>query len=840
MKMWAYETEFNTEIKNDADDNYKNPKKPLSDLMAGFLTVVDNALISIKNNGEIETIFKFPYEVHVEQVDIVGKCVVICAKRKGNQSTADTNKVLFCLYANCRVKTVDFTKVKSETTPTEISINNIKFFENFSIVEFPLTTKYYIFGSSVAFTSSVEYCLFVLALEPNQTMQIGLPTVITRSNDTKKISSTRLSTILLYDLLDDVIVDNDRFIIKQGVCIFAIKCNFTSNLYQDKSYANKKIVSAKMSGSNIQHLCLSEETADGIQYKFDDLSDMDTEMSETTNYALNMPSGIYLLIKPKENNLVCNAQQKHSFVVPIGTKFVDCLHIKTKDKLIVLVSNNNEVHYEPSFSLQDNVLVAFSDKWCHNQISFYNDGIVVMCDSGWYFLSVEKQIKIVHNIDSFYLSDCVSTGNNIILKHEFANKNCGPTQMPILTAGCIDAIKQEWVMCNHLSETKKYLVETFNGFVCFNGNNFVRLHEKISLALKNLDPSYYLKLDLDELVANANNYEYEDIIRGITLLVIEELNRYYLHSDLPSDSVQILFKEGESVLDTALLAHKVHRYVSTLEFALIGSQGSGPTRIVCSAIAEEFINRYFKLDGFFLVPNKKFIHESPETKFDLGWLLHNILYSTHLPIIRHLPLSLLCALTGKTAHISELKYYAKLADEDMFNMLSSATIEDLKEAGYENKFDWLAMMCRYSVSDIKLYQPLADGFRSFAYDDPFEKTNLISMDNFISGTYAINVSDLVQKLSDLSEHKHEKFATKLVDKLLNSNNSELKIFAKNLTGTFHLSGDEQICFSDLPKDVFYKFAVCGFTLHISNSIEEIHYDMIISEIFSPQQAKIVN
>jgi hypothetical protein len=519
-----------------------------------------------------------------------------------------------------------------------------------------------------------------------------------------------------------------------------------------------------------------------------------------------------------------------SFVDPLHFFCVDLYEPTYKFQLgLVQTSSNNET------SDCCKILVVHSDYWVTCKPNYFQNGILQYNADKWYYFSIEHQFEVEIDFENHDFVHITTVGDNKYLWYELHDEfqKCSFFKLyKIKSLNCVDH-KFELEIVN---AEKKSLIKGINGFYYFDGHKFSEFHEKVNLFLRDLTEDQIKKLDIDELALNSMDVDFVDNLRTSLVLrtLDKNLNRKYRLSPKPYDEAIVAFTEGEEYLDTVILARKVNRYHSKFTFALIDSSGRGPVRVVSNTIIKEFVNRYFKYDGCFLIPTT-FRNLTSEEKFNLGWIVHNILYITKVPIGCHLPLALLSTLIKREPEEAELEMFAKATDEITYNMLNKLDELSIKAAGYNTRFEWLSMICRYSKKDLELYDSFADGFISFSAENPLKGANLLTADYFISGANTLDLSEMISKLISSSEGTiYELCSEKLVARLVSASEVDIKNFVFNLNGTYHLDGSENVVFGDPEGGVDYKFGVCFNTLTISTKIKPENFDYLIDELFKIQ------
>jgi hypothetical protein len=819
----------------------------------GFLTVIEDALIYIKgHSGKAKTIFTFETKFLVEKLNIAGdNTILICVKNSEHE------RHLICLLEGHRGSIKD-QKKSSVKIISARTLNKLYFYDK--IVIFGLTPEatYYVFGSNVVITSPNDYQLYIYSFSGKTLTSEVLKLPVVKFTSHNCAMAKNFFKVLLCNTIDNVVISDNHCLFRQGASIFCLRPDLTSPCFHDEETVGTKLVGALLNNENkIELLGLVNETETKTKFmtlstetKFE-LTDKRCIMHTLTNKVLKTSH--------KKSNIkykVCDG--KYKFSLPFNAK---CLEfVEVSNGLIVLVSDKSEnACVQPKFELKGDVLIATAIDWNVNSISRYAVGIFALCNNGWCLLSLQASFEIrvttakiasdTHGQEVFgfasvdYVKECSFEMKECIGFYGwvFATRATGsilPTFCRATNASSTASFEPAW------SKKATSLVKISDKYYCFDGSNFVPLHKKISQALLDLTTEQFNKISALEIYKQRQNPDYVTKIMSVHLLEIQPYYRSYSLNDAPCDTQTIMFYEDDNFLKKVLLARKVHSHNKMLNFGLIGSHGSGPSKVVSGMIARQFVEKYFKLDGFFLVPNEKFLSAKDKKKFILGWILHNILHLTNAPIVQHLPLALLCALVRKEATEIELEHYAKLADPETYAMMETMDTLTLKTEGYNDKLDWLSMLCRYSPNDIVHFVPFANGFRSFSLEDHFTEMNLVTMDDFLSGSYVVDPSHIVMKLSkyceDCKKPKQVALATRLVDKLLNASNSELTIFAQNINGIPHLNGKEHIKFDNHMQNAYYKFSVCFSTLYLSDAVEISYHEFLIADLFKIQQARLVN
>jgi hypothetical protein len=678
-------------------------------------------------------------------------------------------------------------------------------------------------------------------------------------------------------------ISGDCLLFQQGKCIYAIYDYGIT--YVINSDSDLFLTGAVIKGNDFQEIGYYKKIT--VSDSTDNLSDKTIfeysshiSNGEILEYNSNINEGIKTLGKNKTLRFTYDPKEKQTSYKTLDNKYVfnmDDKHdivnyVEVEGGLIVMASlkneavetsEENESDYLFKIQKQCNVLICVCDEWHIHFMCKFNNGILQYVVDKWFYISIENHFQIIFEPEldlelkenfCHGLIDFVTLNNEVFVKCIASDESNDPDANAKNTRIAdsvelmaklfrVKTIENNVPVKFEKLTTKKSLVQTPSGFYRFIGDQFVPYHEETNLLLRSLSEkqlkifSAYM-LDKDLLGENFVSELKEISSASVTNL---NLNRSYDVVQKHYGDVTIAFIEGESYLERALLAKKVHMYNSRINFTLLGSFGGGPVKVIANQIIKEFVETYFKFDGPFLIPNNLFRNLPSNTKFELGWLLHNILHLIKKPICHHLPFALLSALIQRKPNIFELEPYAKVFHEQMYLQLNSMNESDLKQAGYETRFEWISMLCRYSDDDLILYEDFARGFRSFSQIDPLKDVNIPTADHFISGSRSIDVTDLVDKLTRgtaLLTDFSKKFSEKIIDKLLNESQDKLRTFVFNLTGTHHLSGNESIRFENVNFD--YKFSVCSNLLTICEKIQMENLDLVLEELFEVQQARMLD
>jgi hypothetical protein len=805
----------------------------------GHLLPFNGALIHIKD-GVAKTVFVFPKDemlnkiwyIEVTQTEDI---IVVF----GND---DVRLNLYCLM-NGHTKFIP----KGEYPQALGDSGNVfaTFYPNISVFNTRYIYGYRIFGSCIAFITRTY--LYIYSTKTKNMSSPHLPTLPIKWKNCENPSSISLIRLCLIEKITGkphkYYTDDHYFVFEQGMCVYRI-CDFKIAFFYTGN-ENETLVGFSANGRFVEKLAFVKKNNERKIYNI-------LDNSEEKDRCIKMISGTKktLLFRPKNDNLEYKTlDKKYKFVIRPDSEIHDFFY--TEQGLIVLIEDGSCASDEILCETQNNVLIVNAKGWQLIEDKPFGAGIFVCKENGWYYLSLDKQFKLnligngpmEHN-----LITVMSMPEGMFIVQEFSQDNIDydhlleDTKFVFPKFYKIKLIQEDsQVELEIIYHKNKSLIRTIDGFYCFDGHQLIGFHEQINLVLSNFSESQLELLDLDLLSKNALDPEFALILKDSALSSIlnDKLDRNYRPVYAPCGDAVVTFAEGDDFLDVVVMAKKVNRHSNRLSFSLIGSIGSGPVRVVSNLIIKEFIESYFVRDGFFWIPTDSFRKMRSKRKRILGWILHNILHLTKTPIGYHLPLAMISSLIQRPPNIFELNHYAKLGDVETYNMLNSMNVLDLQEAGYNTKHDWLSMMCRYSEDDVSLYEPFAQGFRSFSEIDPLNGVNFISADHFLSGSYIIDRSKLVDKLmSSIANIENTKLAEKLIDKLISATESEFQIFVFNLTGTYHLVGDESIIFYK-NSNVDYKFSVCEKRLTISEKIRKRNFKVLFDELFSPKQAKMV-
>jgi hypothetical protein len=834
----------------------------------GFLTIIDNALIYIDDNVA-KTIFVIPDLIEDDRTHIsVTVCGTIILSCKNNEY-----EVVYCLkHGHPRyIPKGDFPKAMYHEYNDRVLAT---FYDK--IIKF--NTDYVdcvIFGSCIAIIGS-EF-MYVYALQPREPIKnTFLPSLgIKWKDDLVSYDDEQLIHIIFTQKNVEVRLSNDSLFYKVGTCVF---CFYDFNILFVNRHANtnKLFIGAEFDGPNLSRISWIKPSTQKYR-TYDIINGVDIEDEAVLIVRTNKTLHLRDLDEKLEYT-----HAEHKFCLEKDYKIHDFIDIH--NGLIVLVSRKiNSEPEEPEepegpeevefkIQYQSNVVIVCSRDWDYQDVINYNGGILQRSGNGWYFISMKDQFEICFNDDgrtdvrpserigttihddgqrpsekkstlgdfydddNFWFYDFVEVNACVFARRYYDDDGNLPKLQKLKSVSFDTPIQLEPV------KMKLSLIRTKNGFNLFDGHEFTGFHEKINLDLKKLSHEQFELLDAEMFFKNRDNLDIvSNLIDKINLMLTNKsISRSYNPLKKPFSDAIIGFVEGERYLETALMACTVNRHNSRLNFALAGSTGPGPVKVVANTIIDEFVTKYFRFDGFFLVPTTVFKTEFEFFHFTMGNLLHNILHVTKTPIGYHLPLALLCGLINRKPHIVELEFYAKLADHQTYDILNSSSQADLQEAGYNSRYEWLCMLCRYAEDDIILYKKFVEGFVTFCGPEsyPLHNANLVSADYFISGSYDVDISTFASKL--MSKIDHDKYFEQFVCRLVSATKSEIKNFVFNLTGTYHLTGQEDIRFDDNLDQVDYKFIVCSNLLVISSGVQMENFDLLIDELFRPLQAKMVN
>jgi hypothetical protein len=812
----------------------------------GIVTFLDGSIIHLKN-GVAKNIFTLPdddfsHSVHL----IVTKCDTLIAVVE-----TKNDKIIYCLFEGHpqSVPEGDSPQVYQVYGDDDKTVLGT-FYPKLTV--FSLGTSGYIyktFGSVLLLMKNCVLFVYFLKKLPKDLVTY-LPSIRPVWKNNMIPSDVSFVRLYMIEKIVNSIMLEDHFFFQQGHCTYLLSqtgmtffYNFTSGEYD--------LTGAFMEGTMLRRLGAATKDRKCKLWRLDKKKESATKGLKTTLTSKKTYKIKYLpeTVDPEQNMLCETIDKKFKFSLKKDQEVVDFK--ETPDGLVVLVKcaamNTMGIvnSLEPIFDLQENVLIAQLDRWYASDLIVWESGLI--CDSpssGFYYISLKEQYKLVFDCEKNHdLLRIIKKSDDIMLIQKAPQSDNISKPIESSKYYKIKSIQKDVpVEIEPYSETKS-LLKTKNGFYCYDGHQFTRFHEQMNLMLKNLTDEQFAALNIDELVANAENLEFIDFMKRRHVFEIKKIiDRDYRSARIKYalGDACVTFLEGEKYLDTALLAREVNKYHNRLVFTLIGSAGGGPTRTVGSTIIREFVEEYFKYDGFCLVPNDKFKSLSDTKLSALGWIFHDVMHVTQAPVGFVMPLAMLAALVQREPDIIELELYAKMVHEDMYKTMSSLPVSVLEAEGYKTRQDWLSMICRYSPSDIVLYKRFAEGFRSFSEIDPLKDANLISADFFISGSRTIDPSNLISKFMASIEGTNQiALGEKLVDRLICASQSELKIFAFNLSGTYHLQGVESIVFDTLA-EVHYKFVVCSYKLYISKTVEESSFDILLDELFQPQQPKMVN
>jgi hypothetical protein len=804
----------------------------------GFLTQFKNTLVHIKNDGvnAAELFFTFPDHCIGTCKIYIRPCGVIVVVFD-NGITYD----IYCLFKN-HPKTVptgnDFPKIKLFQAERFITFYpGLTVFSNLRKVD-----QHYLFGPCLVLVNSVT--LYYYCFEPKKNLtQSYMPTVDVKWETSAKMTDASLKILLPTEPIINPMITHDVLAFQQGSCLFALTSAFSVTFLHGGHIIGKNVISVTAKQNTISTLTMRES---------EDINKPTIERE----YSLYSVAALEI---SKNRGFSCGTITKRIIDFKIVDKifkysvFDGKYQFETKSKLhredvrkipgglIVLNFHDPENYKKPTFEIQGNVLIASFHYWTGECI-YHKGGILQYADDEWFYLSLKKQTifetfgEFAGDIDVISCCDDALRPSDIYAK--FHKQDSPPMFFKLKTTREISDVKLQKCIINMI------LIKTFDGFYCFDGHTFVQLHEQINLALKRLPEKYFATIDIKALARNSENPNYANVLDGMYLLCVDDtISREYRLPDTPYDNVAIIFDQNDKYLDTAVMGRMVHKYNIKLSYRLIGAGGSGPIKLIASTIINELFDTYFKFDGFFLIPRENFRSANSDLKFILGWVLHNSMYILQSPISHHLPLALLAAISERNAADIELDFYAKLGDINAYEMFNSSREIDLVENGYETKRDWLSMICRYSDEDVQLYKPFAAGFKSFTTEkfNPISGKNIVTIDRFISGLHEISAENLITRLinQEVKPASHRTFIENLTKRLIEATQPELKNLVFNISGTYHFNGNESVTFNDLGKSS-YKFAVCARELIISSDIDIQSCDLLIEELFKPQQANMRN
>jgi hypothetical protein len=836
----------------------------------GILSIIDGTMVLIKD-GIAETLFTFHDDMAADHVSFtIMTCgTIILQASFGTGLNQDENKYLYCFHKDYPKK-IPEGEFPQAMNHYKMSTVFATFYPNLVVFDLSEMTNFEVFGSNIVFINNKMLHLYSFNYSNSNLSGLSIPTTsIVYKN---KQSNLPLTKICLIEPITKSIILDDRYAFQQGMCTYIIH-NYSVACFHGYCNIGDTLLGLSTKEGKTFELGLINTKGD---FKTWDLMEKKERYGE---YIKTTPSTLktYLVKQlplPLENINIDEDSPKPLHKIEVKMESSDTVYTfnlagkeigdyhEVPGGLIVITWNKykNEdktTGIEPTYELQGNVLIANYENWICSSTHF-GDGILQRTtDTTYYYLSIKNQFRIKSDLfanENMRLFFETIPAGKYVKRQSYCQYPTMSDESDNLDLGCdqnknfyeiheIESLNLETheLICKKaFPQAKKSIIKGLNGFYYFDGSKFVGFHEKINMSLRNLSDIELKTLDAELMAQYALDFDFVDILRKKAnyRTLNKNVNRKYSPTKNLCDTATVTFIEGEEYLDTILLAKKVNRHHQRLTFELIGSSGHGPRKIVANTIVKDFVNRYFKFDKQFLVPTK-FSELDEATKFDLGWILHNILHLTETPIGYRLPLAFLANLIGREPDETELELFAEDMDPAMYDYMNKADEKILEEEGYETRFEWLSMMCRYSKDDMQLYKSFADGFLSFAKNNPIRKANLITADHFISGS-KINPSALISYLIDTKKTSHKLRCEKLVEKLTNASESELRIFAFNLTGTYHLSGNEKIEFVESLDQMAYKFSVCFSTLSISKKVKLHAFDQLISELFKSDQANIKN
>jgi hypothetical protein len=811
----------------------------------GYLTSVENALFYMKTFEEKQTckhIFTLPENnCDIEDIYVSPEgtiflfCVgypiqyIYCLK-KGHPDSIPKNKT-------CKKAKMIYISGKAT------------FYQNLTIFKFSTAVEHHRFGSNIIFVSPHHIYVFS-CLENKKITQAHLPLLPIEWKNNAAPEKTSLQLMLLTEPIKHSLLTEKYYAFQQGAFLFSL----TSNL--DMAFIHGGIVIGRhMISATLETNCLF----DCVMLCDDKDIDKDPNNKTYISYkqatgagirneglSIGVFSGHVLKFKKEidsanENEYIFRYEAfngKYKFTTKKKMYMEDIYEVP--GGLIVLNQFDEFGAWtskDQKFDLQGNVLIAHFRCW-YDRPENYNGALIQYADGQWYYLDLKKQFKIIQYHKSFFEIAFVSVYDNLYLRHEDddAYDYVTPKYYKVKSIQEGVPIELEKMSC------KKILIETLNGFYCFNGHNFIYFHEEINLALKRLNKRQFDQIDLDALTVDPMSPTYAEVLDQMTSLEINQISRNYSPKPSEYHDAIVVLDQNESYLNTVIAARKIHKYHAKLNFALVGAQGQGPVNFIASKIADELFETYFKFDGQFMIPTDNFRSADSDLKFILGWILHNVLCLTKNPIRHHLPLALIAAFAGTTdVKDIELDFYAKNLDPETHSMFKTMDKLSLREEGFESERDWLSMICRYAQTDIAIYEPFVSGFNSFSDHDPIKNANIVSINNFISGPFDVSITKFITMLLDSKNSTQKDFIDKFVERLNIATQSELKMLAFNINGTYHFRENETVSFStSLSSNANYKFAVCNHSLIISTDVEKESYEILIEQFFKAQQAKMVN
>jgi hypothetical protein len=803
---------------------------------SGYLTSYENTLIYVnETTTEIETIFHFDYFVHLREI-YVAPSGAIAVITEVNSDYHYLN--VYCLLKDHPRRLPKDSKCASVQLGDDLFV---KFHENLTVFRWLNTfDSRYFFGSALILKRN--YYMFFYLME-TKSINFGkyLPQAgIKYDNEQNLPSKTSFFKILLTHKKIPIFVEGNMLYFQEGPCIFHIDDKFNVSFNHGGPMCTGKLTCVMKEDSNVFfNLCDND-----ITFWHNPKNVIQNDIDESLCQGVHSKRFLKCR-KPYENEPMfeyVTIDGEFTFKMLVELKYFD--YYVVPDGMIVVVgryvcgggkyTDEQLELLKDNFIRQGNVLIAIYDYYYGKAIDHEN-GIILDMEDEYYYLSMETQYVIdLHDCVDIMEFHVFSGSNGTIVKYLVESEDYFYTMPPYFKK--LIGIREGKQILEPVSY-KKTLLETSEGFYCFDGYESTPFHEETNIALRNLPKHYMEHVDLNMLLIDPMS---ADAVKYIEKLVYmgrnTEIPRNYAVRKSTYHEAPVNFDQVEKYLPKFIMARLVNNHHSILKPLINGSAGIGPVKLALNAIIDEIVETYFKFDKHFLIPKESFRTANAETKMILGWILHNTLYLLGGPIGYHLPFALLSAILGRGANETELELYAKASDSSLYKRLNTMSDAELSECGYESRLEWLSMMCRYAESDVSLYKDFADGFRSFAETDHLAHTNIVTVDYFISGPNKIGASELIANLE--FDEKSDVFGVELSERLELATQRELRNFLFNLTGSYHLTKNKIQIYSEA-LDHDYKLAVCHRLLVISSKLETSAYTVVINELLQPQQAKIL-
>jgi hypothetical protein len=809
---------------------------------SGYLAKYHNNLI-YANGSTIEIIFQFENLVQIQDLQIAPCGTVIVVTSNKN------NYDLFSVYILLKDHPASVPTVKVPTVKLVNSIFTVaKFYQNLTIVQWPKAEPYHIFGSAIIFISPSMSRMFVYGFEknlPKLEKYIAITTTKTEDNQDLPVG-TSVQSILLTNLEVNacVCVAANTFVFQQGPCLFYFNHKFSSvNFFHGGKISKKTLINAIQMRDELAFTLVDSEDKKYIS------TPKNNKIFPNEHYRRGFFTQRVFRCKrfEKEESIYYEyftQDEKYTFTTKTLLNKFDIYEVPNG----LIVVNEEFGSGAKMRDLQDNVLVVDFDYFT-KEAARYDDGIVLDANGEHFFIEIVKKIVTnpegaeksildvkLHNLklttsDSICEIDLIAHNEQIIVRKQELDES--KETLPEFYNLDVRTGALEPVIFN------KKLIETSDGFYYFDGCKSVSFHEEINLALRSFPKEKLSKINWEMLMIDPlspDSVVHIDKIRFVD--INKNISRTYNKKTSELGAATVYFDQNEKYLSKFVMARRANNHHNILHPMIIGSSGTGPVKVAVNAIIDEFVETYFKIDGFFLIPTQAFSNADSDLKIILGWCLHNLVYLLEGPIGHHLPLALLGAIVDRR-HLndSELDYYAKLSDPDLYTTLNSMPKDQLAESGYETRAEWLSMMCRYSHSDIESYKLLAEGFKSFSEKNPLEGANIVTADYFISGSYKIKPAKLISNFSIGTSA--EVFVVSLSERLNAASQTQIRNFVFNITGSYHLDKKNKIKIQiDELKTHAYKLIVCYKTLSISKDVDASSYDALIDGLLKNQQAKI--